>query len=188
MKRLWITGYRSYELGVFDDNDPKLTVIKVVLRDLITSAIESGYNWIITGGQMGIEQWTIEVASELKAQYPSEFQIALMTPFTEFGNQWNERNQLKLKAVQAKADFAATVSNQPYRTPQQLRNYQEFMLKHTDGAAMIYDVEKQGKGQYDYQAIHNYMQDHDYQLRMIDFDDLQEAANEYQENQNNSFQ
>ncbi|WP_281510461.1 SLOG family protein, partial [Lactobacillus taiwanensis] len=28
MKRLWVTGYRSYELSIFSDKDPKLAVIK----------------------------------------------------------------------------------------------------------------------------------------------------------------
>ena len=26
MRRLWITGYRSYELNVFKDDDPKVAV------------------------------------------------------------------------------------------------------------------------------------------------------------------
>ena len=30
MRRLWITGYRSYELNVFKDDDPKVAVIKAV--------------------------------------------------------------------------------------------------------------------------------------------------------------
>lgn len=32
MKRAWITGYRSYELNIFKDNDPKVQVIKEVLK------------------------------------------------------------------------------------------------------------------------------------------------------------
>lgn len=28
MQRLWVTGYRSYELSVFGENDEKLKVIK----------------------------------------------------------------------------------------------------------------------------------------------------------------
>ncbi|MEJ6400614.1 DUF1273 domain-containing protein [Nicoliella lavandulae] len=188
MKRLWITGYRSYELGIFNPNDPKLIIIKMVLRAQLIQAIESGYEWFITGAQMGIEQWAVEVANELKKEYPNEFQIAVMLPFSEFGNQWNENNQAKLGQVKVMADFTANVSNQPYQSPQQLRNYQEFMLKHTDGALMIYDEEKQGKSQYDYQLINQFMAHHEYDLKTVDFDDLQEAADEYQENQNNSFQ
>ena len=40
-----------------------------------------GADWLITGGQMGIEQWAIEVALDLQATDYPEFQIALMTPF-----------------------------------------------------------------------------------------------------------
>lgn len=29
MQRLWVTGYRSYELNVFGDRDPKITVINM---------------------------------------------------------------------------------------------------------------------------------------------------------------
>lgn len=42
MKRLWVTGYRSYELGVFSDKDPKLTVIKYALSNYLKSLLEEG--------------------------------------------------------------------------------------------------------------------------------------------------
>ena len=32
MSRLWLTGYRIYELGVFGSQDPKLLVIKDTLK------------------------------------------------------------------------------------------------------------------------------------------------------------
>ena len=32
MSRLWLTGYRSYELGVFGNEDPKLKVIQYALK------------------------------------------------------------------------------------------------------------------------------------------------------------
>ena len=35
--RLWITGYRSYELGIFNDNDPKVAVIKYCLENNLNS-------------------------------------------------------------------------------------------------------------------------------------------------------
>ncbi len=31
-KRLWITGYRAYELNVFGAQDPKLKVLKTSLK------------------------------------------------------------------------------------------------------------------------------------------------------------
>lgn len=47
--RLWITGYRSYELGIFNDNDPKVAVIKYCLENNLNSLLEKGLEWVITG-------------------------------------------------------------------------------------------------------------------------------------------
>ncbi len=40
MKRAWITGYRSYELNIFKDNDPKVQVIKEVLKKYLRAQLE----------------------------------------------------------------------------------------------------------------------------------------------------
>ena len=53
---------------------------------------------------------------------------------------------------------------------------------------MIYDPEYPGKPKYDYNLIKKYQENNDYDLDLIDFYDLQDAAEEYQENhQNNDF-
>ena len=60
MKRLWVTGYRSYELSIFSDKDPKLTVIKYTLTNYFKSLLEEGkIDWIISGANLGIEQWAL---------------------------------------------------------------------------------------------------------------------------------
>ncbi|ORN06930.1 DUF1273 domain-containing protein [Lentilactobacillus parabuchneri] len=188
MSRLWVTGYRSYELGIFKDDDPKRKVLDTVLKNELVQAIVDGTDWIISGGQLGIEQWSLEVALSLKDNYPGELQTAMMLPFAEFGNNWNENNQTKLQTLKAKVDFSASVSEKPYQSPQQLRNYQEFMLNHTDQALLIYDLDNPGKSQYDYDKINKFAETHPYPYKLITFDDLQSAADEYQENLNNSFQ
>ncbi|WP_125572957.1 DUF1273 domain-containing protein [Levilactobacillus huananensis] len=187
MSRLWVTGYRSYELGVFGTEDKKLLVLKDALKKVLISKIENGTDWLITGGQLGVEQWVIEVALTLKEDYP-ELKIAMMTPFAEFGNNWNEANQAQLASLMSRTDFHEPVSAQPYHSPQQLRNYQEFMLTHTDEAVMVYDLEVEGKPKYDYRAIEQFQEQHTYPLTMVDMEWLQESANEYQENLNNGSQ
>ncbi|GAB6092049.1 SLOG family protein [Furfurilactobacillus curtus] len=186
MSRLWISGYRNYELGIFSENDLKLTVIKYALKTAFKAQIENGVDWFITGGQLGIEQWTIPIINELKEDYP-EIQVAMMLPFAQFGNQWNEQNQMKLAALKQQVDFTATVSEQSYRSPQQLKNYQGFMLGHTDAAMLVYDIEHEGKPTYDYSAIQAFQAHHPYDVTLIDFDWLQESATEYQENQHPTF-
>lgn len=182
MRRLWITGYRSYELNVFKDNDPKAEVIKDVLRRKLQAKLEESDEefWLITGPEMGVEQWTIEVALRLKPDYP-QLKVSMMLPFTEFGQQWNENNQAKLADLTAAVDFSTSVSDHPYQSPQQLRSFQTFMLTHTDEALLIYDPDHEGKSKYDYQAIQKFHENNDYSYRLVDFDELQEAATEWEE-------
>ena len=163
MKRLWTTGYRAYELGVFDEKDPKVAVIKDVLQKQLRYQLESMSEefWLITGPQL---------------------KIALMEPYADFAARWNENNQARLAAIKAQVDFAGRVSEKKYESPEQLRAYQNFMLHYTDGALLIYDPEREGKTVWDWRAINRYReQNADYSMRMIDFDELQEAAEEYSE-------
>lgn len=184
MRRLWVTGYRSYELNVFKDDDPKVKVIKDVLSRELKSRLEESDDefWLITGPQLGVEQWSAEVALELKATFP-QLKVSIMLPFTEFGQKWNENNQTKLENLQSRVDFSASVSDHPYQSPQQLRAFQHFMLTHTDEALLIYDPDHEGKGKYDYQSIQRFAEDHNYPYRLIDFDELQETVIEWQERQ-----
>lgn len=186
MQRVWITGYRAYELGVFSDTDPKFKVINFALHQLIKQAVEDGMTWLISGGQLGIEQWAVGEGLALKTDYP-ELNVALMTPFTHFGNQWKPDNQAKLATLIEQSDFHASVSDHDYSSPQQLRNYQEFMLTHTDGAILVYDVDNEGKSQYDYDAITAWQDAHEYPVQVIDFDQLQEFSYEFQENDDKGF-
>lgn len=183
MKRLWTTGYRAYELGVFDEKNPKVAVIKDVLQKQLRYQLDSTSEdfWLITGPQMGVKRWSIESALTIKVDYP-QLKIALMEPYADFAARWNENTQARLAAIKAQVDFAGRVSEKKYESPEQLRAYQNFMLHYTDGALLIYDPEHEGKTVWDWRAINRYReQNADYSMRMIDFDELQEAAEEYSE-------
>ena len=182
MERVWITGYRSYELGVFGTTDPKLQVIKYLLNQTLQRYVEDGLRWVITGGQLGIEQWALESALALKKENGVP-KSAMMLPFTDFGQKWNEDKQSHLAALKEQVDFSASVSASPYQTPQQLKAYQTFMLTHTDGAILVYDPEKEGRPKYDYDIIQKFQESRPYPLEVIDFYALQDAADEYAEQQ-----
>lgn len=182
MRRLWITGYRSYELNVFKDDDPKVAVIKSVIQQELRQRLAEADDefWLITGPQLGVEQWALEVGLELQTEF-KQLKLSMMLPFTEFGQQWNENNQAKLANLRERVDFAASTSDHPYQSPQQLRAYQHFMLTHTDSCLMVYDPEHAGKPKYDYAAAKKFSAEGQYQVRLLDFDELQEAANEWEE-------
>ncbi|WEV50281.1 DUF1273 domain-containing protein [Lactobacillus sp. ESL0731] len=180
MQRLWVTGYRNYELNTFGDKDPKIKIIKLVLEKRMTTRLEDGQlDWVITGANLGVEQWASEVAIKLRERYP--LRVSIITPYEEFAGRWNEANQGKFINLKNQVDFYASTSSHAYQSPVQLRNYQNFMLTHTDQALMIYDPENPGKPKFDYNLIKKYQETKDYPLELIDFYDLQDAAEEYQE-------
>lgn len=188
VQRLWVTGYRAYELGVFQDDDPKIKVIKNVLKTALVERLNNVEDefWVISGPQMGVERWAIEVAQELKSTYP-QLKTSILEPYQGISQRWNEQNQEKLATTITKVDFHALVSSEPYQSPHQLRAYQSFMLDHSDELLIVFDREREteseqpSKPSWDYRAAEQYQQDHNYQLTSIDFEELQEVATELAE-------
>ncbi|BDR60503.1 DUF1273 domain-containing protein [Lactobacillus xylocopicola] len=186
MQRLWVSGYRNYELNTLGDQDPKIKIIKLALTQRLTTLLDnSQLDWVITGANLGVEQWASEVAIELRKEYP--LRVAMLIPYEEFASRWNEVNQSKFLQLKKAVDFFAATSNQPYQSPVQLRNYQNFMLLHTDRALLLYDEEQPGKPQFDYHLIKKYQETKEYPLDLIDFYDLQDTAEEYQSDQEDQF-
>ena len=184
MRRLWLTGYRSYELNAFQDDDPKAAVVKRVLTQRLTSLLEEDDDefWVITGAQLGVEQWGAAVALELKKNF-RQLKVAMMLPFADFGQQWNATNRDRLLNLRDRVDFAREVTTKPYESPEQLRLYQRFMLDHTDSMLMVYDPDHPGKPKYDYELAQKYGDQQDYPVDLVDLDELQEAAIEWGEEQ-----
>ncbi|MFT8393182.1 MAG: SLOG family protein, partial [Liquorilactobacillus ghanensis] len=58
-------------------------------------------------------------------------------------------------------------------------NCLHFMLKHTDEALMIYDLQSPVKSQYAYQAIKRYQDSNDYNLDLLDMDWLEVSSQDY---------
>ncbi|KRM68023.1 hypothetical protein FD06_GL000141 [Apilactobacillus ozensis DSM 23829 = JCM 17196] len=182
MNRIWITGYRNYELGIFKNDDAKVKIIKQIIKRKILEYVEDGLEWVISGGNLGVEQWASEVVCDLKNNYEDQMiKNAIILPFEDFGNAWKENNKENLFKLLNEADFHLSLSQDGYKSPIQFKNYQKFMLKHTDKALLIYDSEHLGKSQYDLNKIIEYnKQNPSYDYEIIDFYELQELANEIQ--------
>ncbi|MBA1393355.1 DUF1273 family protein [Lactobacillus sp. XV13L] len=173
IKNLWISGYRSYELGIFQDDDPKKKIIEDYLSQILQNYCDQGLEWILTGGQLGIEQYAIEIAG-LSIFKDYNLQTAVMLPFNNMSKNWSEKNQQRLAKTLTKATYYNSVSQNDYVHPSQFTNWQNFMLQHTDACLLVYDVEYPGKSQFEYRAIQKYQQHHDYGLQIIDMYDLQD--------------
>lgn len=189
MHRIWVSGYRAYELEVFNDDDPKVTVIKSVIKEQLQARLNQSTDtfWLITGPQSGIERWTLQVGLKLQSDY-EQLKIGLMSPYLNVEKRWKPENQAQLAQLRSLVDYSASVSNHDYQSASQLREYQRFMLNHTDEMLLIYDPEmennpeKKSKPFWDYRAAKRYAEDQDYPIMVIDFDQLQEAAEEIAEN------
>ncbi|MGX6961282.1 DUF1273 domain-containing protein [Vagococcus xieshaowenii] len=175
MKTLYISGYRSFELGIFKETDPKITIIKKALKKHLISYIELGVEWFLVSGNLGSEYWASQVINELKSEGYS-IKLGLITPYAEFSGNWNEANQLKFSEVEQWADYVNSVSFEPYKHPSQLKNHTRFILDHTDGSLLVYDKEYPGKTEFILKEIDAYLNESDYQVDLIDMFSLQDAS------------
>ncbi|MFC4709734.1 DUF1273 domain-containing protein [Enterococcus eurekensis] len=171
---LIITGYRNYEIGVFQDKDMKIKIIKKVIREALITLIEDGLKWVIVSGNLGVELWAAEVVIELKKVYP-EIKLALIFPFEGWGGNWNEKNQQLLNTVKLQADYVNSTSHQPYQNPSQLKNHTRFLLEKTKGCLLVYDEDYPGKTSYFLKDARHFQEQQAYLIQQITMDDLENA-------------
>lgn len=177
VKTLYVTGYKSFEIGVFQDNDPKITVIKKVLKREISDYLNAGLEWVLVSGNLGTEIWTAEIVAELKNDYP-ELKLGIIYPFKEFGGNWNEKNQTNLTKIEGLADYVDSVSHQPYQSPAQLKMHTKFLLEHSGASLLVYDKEYPGKTEYFLKDAERFSEKYPYEIRLITMDDLQNSMQE----------
>lgn len=175
IQRIYVTGYQSYELGIFSEQDPRVQVIKNVLKKELTALIENGLQWVMISGSLGTEIWTGQVVNELKQDYP-EIKLAIIFPFEAFGNNWKEHNQLLLSELVQTADYVDSVSHQPYQNPQQFKNHVNFLLQHTEAALLVYDNEFPGKSKFFLADVEKFQEQNPYDLLTITMDDLENSS------------
>lgn len=176
MKSIFISGYRSYELNVFDQNDPKYVYLKEFIKDRLKSYIENGVEWFVITGQLGIELWAGEILIEMREDYP-EAHLAVLLPYTSFGEKWNDTNRGLLEKVLHQADYVNYTSNKEYESPKQLNANQMFTIRNTDGAFLIYDTMMEeaaaGSPKYVYRLIENFQEKNVYELNLVGFEEIE---------------
>ena len=191
MHRVWVSGYRSFELNIFKDDDPKVLVIKSVLKEAISQRLNQNTDtfWLLSGPQMGVERWALQVGLQLQKDYP-QLKLGMMLPYQNFETNWNADNQANLAQMVSLVDFAGYTSQENYQNPRQLQFYQSFMQDHSDELLLIYDPSKdveaeegtpKSKPFWVYRAAQQYARNHDYPIHYYDFDDLQDAATDWLE-------
>lgn len=171
MTSLLVTGYKSFELGIFKDKDPKVTIIKKAIKRDFIRYIDDGVDWLIFTGNLGFEFWAIEVAKELQKEYP--IRLATIFPFENHGQNWNEANQAKLASFK-QVDFVKSTFP-AYQSPAQFRQFNQFLIDNTDEAYLFYEPDNETNMKYLYNMM---LEAHDYSIRRLTFDDLNDIMSE----------
>ena len=76
-----ILGYSAFDLGLFNDKDIRIDIIKQAIRRDLESLAEEGVTWLVFTGTLGFEYWVLEVAQDMKADYG--FQLATIFAFED---------------------------------------------------------------------------------------------------------
>lgn len=185
LESLLISGYRSYELNIFNQTDPKYLYLRAFLEKELKNYIENGVEWYIITGQLGIELWAGELIIELREENP-DINLAVLLPYTSFGDNWNQENKDLFDEVIRQADYVNYTSNKDYESPKQLQANQAFVIENTDGAWLLYDQMTDQDGQvskpkYLYDLIELYQERQEYSLQTASFDEIDFFVHEYHE-------
>ncbi|OAH58025.1 hypothetical protein AWH48_01545 [Domibacillus aminovorans] len=180
LKTLLLSGYKSHELGIWDTKNPGIIIIKTAIEKQLRTLVEDGLEWVIIGGQPGVELWAAEVVLELKNEF-SELKLGVLMPFLEQEKNWKEERKEHYQTIIDQADFVDVVSKKPYIAPWQFKARDEFSLDHTDALLLVYDEEKEGSPKFLKEAAESRLESSNYSIMMINMYDLQTIAEEIQE-------
>ena len=89
-----IMGYSNFDLGLFNEKDIRLKIIKKAIRRDLESLAEEGINWLVFTGDLGFESWVLDVANEMKEEYG--FNLATIFDFERTGKIGMKRISLNL--------------------------------------------------------------------------------------------
>ncbi len=176
-KVIALSGYKPYEIGIFQKEHPSVSYIKKAIQKELLRMIENGLEWVLISGQLGVELWGAETVFEIQPDYPN-LKLAVLTPFLDQEENWNEANHEWYESVLARADFVDSITKKGYEKPWQFRLKNQFIIEKSDAMLLVYDHEKEGSPKYLYEMALNYQTSHEYPIHVITFSDLQDLIEE----------
>ncbi|MED1205043.1 DUF1273 domain-containing protein [Heyndrickxia acidicola] len=176
-----ISGYKPFELGIYKNDHPAVKYIKTAIKRHLLNLLDEGLEWVLISGQLGVECWSAEVVLELQDEYP-DLKLAILTPFLEQEEKWSDQNKEYYEMISAQADFYESISRQPYQSPSQFQVKNRLFLHKSDCLIMMYDEQQEGSPKYFLEEARKYKDTIQYDIRIIDFYELQVIMEEDQWN------
>ncbi|MDT2047414.1 hypothetical protein CHN50_00135 [Priestia aryabhattai] len=177
MKVLTISGYKPFELGIFNDQHPGISYIKKAIMKRLVPLIEEGLEWVLISGQLGVELWAAEVVFDLQLEYP-QLQLGVLTPFLDQEEKWNEANKELYEFILSQADFVDSITKKKYESPNQFRLKNQFLIEKSDGICIVYDEEHEGSPKFMLKVAQDKAEKSDYPIITITSYDLQDIVEE----------
>ncbi|WP_079509508.1 DUF1273 domain-containing protein [Mesobacillus jeotgali] len=174
-----ISGYKPFELGIFQKNHPAAEYIKTAIKKTLLPMIDDGLEWVMISGQLGVELWAGEAVLELQEEYP-DLKLSVFTPFLNQEETWKEANKEWYESVLAGADHVDAITRKPYENPWQFRLKNQFFVEKSDVLVLLYDPEKEGSPKFIYETAKKYQESHTYDTHLITLYDLQMIVEEEQ--------
>ncbi|ABS21602.1 DUF1273 domain-containing protein [Bacillus cytotoxicus] len=181
MKVLAVTGYKPFELGIFQNDHPGVTYIKKALHRKFLAFLEEGLEWVMISGQLGVELWAAEVVFDLQLEYP-DLKLAVFTPFLAQEENWKEENKEWYEFILEQADHVDSITKRRYESPEQFRLKNQFFIDKSDALLAVYDEEKPGSPKYIVEVAKKKEEIENYHSYFILFSDLQDIIEEEQWN------
>lgn len=181
IKVIYISGYKSSELGIFKENDPGVVYIKLAIKKALLQLLDQGLEWVMVSGQLGVEMWAAEVTIELRKKLFPELKLAIITPFLDQESNWSDKNKEWYSSILQRADFVDSVTKRKYDSPSQFRLKNQFAIQKSDALLLVYDEERDGSPKYLFQTAKNYQENNEYPITQITFYDLQLLVEEEQQ-------
>jgi len=179
IKVLVVTGYKPFELGIFDQKHLGIGFIKKAIENQLLLLVEEGLEWVIISGQLGVELWAAEVVLEMQELYP-DLKLAVITPFLDQQEKWNETNKEIYEFILSQADYTNSITNKKYESPEQFKLKNKFLINKSDALLIVYDDEKDGSPKYIYEEAKKESMKSTYQIITINSYDLQVVVEEEQ--------
>ncbi|RLL43701.1 DUF1273 domain-containing protein [Oceanobacillus piezotolerans] len=174
MKVVTVTGYKPMEMGIFKEDDPRVTVIKAAIQKRLIQLIEEeGLEWVIVSGQMGVELWTAEVVLDLKETY--DIQIAIFPPFENQDSRWPDNLKEKYQELTFVVDFYKPLYEGDYKGAYQFRAKNMWLIDKSDACLILMDEEFQGSSKYFYEYA---KKADNYEILLITPMDLEDVVEE----------
>ncbi|MFD1738474.1 DUF1273 domain-containing protein [Bacillus salitolerans] len=168
-----ITGYKSFELGIFKQDHIAIQYIKRAFRKRLLTLIEGNLEWILISGQLGTELWVAEEIFDLQTEFPN-VKLAVLTPYLDQESKWNDFNKEQYEFIVSQADFVDSITKRPYENPGQLKAKNQFIIQKSDALIAFYDDEKQGSPLFMIQEAKRRAEREDYPIILITPLDIEE--------------